>query len=293
MKKITSFIFIFMAMVIWGTSFLVMKNTLDTINAGFLIFLRASICFIILLPFSFKHIKKLTKYDFILILSTGFFVSLGYLTQAIGLNYTTPGKSAFLENAYCIVVPIITCIILRKKPTVPNIICIVLCLLGVVFISIDSIDSKVGIGEILSIAAGVFYGVNIALTGIYSKKVNPIAYTCGQFFTISLISGLYSLIFEDNSSIDINMPTILRIAYLGVVVTALAWIFRNIAQQNLNPLTVSLILPFSAVVGTIISIFFKEDILTASLIIGGLLITISILIDGMAPKKKREKEKAE
>jgi len=288
MKRILSYIFIFSAMLIWSTSYLVMKNALDFVNPGFLIFLRSIITFVILFPFTIKHLKDFTKRDLILISFTGVIVSIGYLVQTIGLEYTTPGKSAFLENAYCIVVPVLSAIILKQRLKLRNILCILLCVGGVILISLDSFKGSVGVGEILSLLAGILYGVNISLTGIYAKEVHTISYTCGQFLVISLVSGLYTFIFENNTNVTYDINVILRILYLGVVVTAIAWVFKNKAQQTLPPISVSLILPFSAVIGTILSLAAKEDTLNIYLILGGIFITASIVIDSILENKKEK-----
>jgi len=289
MKKILAFIFIFLAVIIWSTSFLVMKNALDNISPGAIIFFRALIAFLILIPFSIKHLICFNKKQIILLVVSGIFVALGYLTQVIGLQYTTPGKNAFLENSYCIVVPILTCVILKRKLSLVSLLSIVICIIGIVVIGYESLTESGSsfLGDIFSTLAGVFFAVNIVLTGLYSKKCNAIAYTCGQFFIIVIVSGLYSLIFEDISAISLNDSSILELLYLGVIVTALAWVLRNYSQQILSPISVSIILPFTSVLGALVSIIAKEDVLTVNLVVGGVLIVFSILLDALLSNKKK------
>lgn len=290
-KKVLPFILLIIVMLIFGTSFLVMKNTVNNIGSGFLIFTRGLLTFLVLLPFCFKKFKAFGLTGILISLGTGCVVGAAYLIQAIGIKDTTPGKSAFLENAYCLIVPILTCILLKKKPTIINIISVILCAAGIVFIFYQNIDSNFGIGEILSTIAGVLYGINIVLSGIYAKKYNPIAYTCVQFVSVATIGGVYSLIFELKIPFAFNKEAIFGILYLGLICTALAWALRNISQTKLSPITVSLVLPFTAVVSTLISYFFGSETIDYKFIIGGVFILIAVLLDVVKIKNK-PKEKS-
>ena len=155
-KKTLLFTALFSAMLIWGSSYLIMKDTLSAIEPGFLIFLRSVIAVAFLSFFCIGKTKGIPQKFWLFNIGTGVIVSIAYLVQTVGLKYTTPGKNAFLENVYCIVIPLLIWIIKRKRPTALNFVCMGLCFVGVVIISYESIDGSINVGDVLTALAGVF-----------------------------------------------------------------------------------------------------------------------------------------
>ena len=95
------------AALIWGTSFVVMKNSVDVFPTPILLGMRFSLgCGVLCIVF-YKKLKLLNKQYFIQGGIIGCALFLAYFTQTLGLTDTTPGKNAFLTAAYCVMVPFI------------------------------------------------------------------------------------------------------------------------------------------------------------------------------------------
>lgn len=100
---------LFLAAFIWGTSFFIMKNTLDATPVFWLLTFRFGTGAILLGLFCWKKWGTVFKKDYIWrggIL--GAFLYLAYSAQTFGLVYTTPSKNAFLTSVYCVLVPSFT-----------------------------------------------------------------------------------------------------------------------------------------------------------------------------------------
>ena len=63
-------------------------------------------------------------------LSSGIFLTAGYITQMVSYLYTTPAKTAFLENVSVIIIPILLYICVKEKPTWLKVAACVLCFIG-------------------------------------------------------------------------------------------------------------------------------------------------------------------
>ena len=108
---------LFLAAFIWGTSFFIMKNTLDATPVFWLLTFRFGTGAILLGLFCWKKWGTVFKKDYIWrggIL--GAFLYLAYSAQTFGLVYTTPSKNAFLTSVYCVLVPFLYWW-LAKQPT--------------------------------------------------------------------------------------------------------------------------------------------------------------------------------
>lgn len=283
MKKRFPLIAVILAMIIWGGSFFASKLAIESFSPALLIVIRGAVASVILFFFSIRKLKTINKKTVLLALLTGTILALAYIVQNISLQYTSSGMSALLENTYIILVPFLSWLLTRQRPHTTSFIAIGLATIGIILVSISSInfnDSNSAIGIILSIIGGLLFGANIVLTGIYQRDKDPISYTFLQFVTVTVIALLYWGIFER------KLPTystkgFLAMLYLAFIATALAWLLRNYGQNKLSPITVTIILPFTSVVASIISLAYGEMKISAPFIIGVVILLIAATFDGV------------
>ncbi|HBI72474.1 MAG TPA: EamA family transporter, partial [Lachnospiraceae bacterium] len=95
---------LFGASLIWGSSFLVVKNSVDTITPHVLLLIRFSVGGLLLCLIFFHRLRELNCDYFIKGSLLGLLLFLGYSLQTIGITDTTPGKNAFLSAIYCVLV---------------------------------------------------------------------------------------------------------------------------------------------------------------------------------------------
>ena len=94
-----------LATIIWGSSFIIMKDALDNIGTFFLLAVRFTGACILLAIVFFRKLKKIRKDVGIAGFWMGTALIAAYILQTFGLAETTPGKNAFLTAGYCILVP--------------------------------------------------------------------------------------------------------------------------------------------------------------------------------------------
>jgi drug/metabolite transporter (DMT)-like permease len=103
------------ATLIWGSSFVVMKDTLNSVPTFYLLAIRFITASGILELRSLMEWKKISftyvKYGLI----TGVFHISANVLQTFGQCMTTPGKKAILTTVYCITVPFLYWIIAKEN----------------------------------------------------------------------------------------------------------------------------------------------------------------------------------
>lgn len=249
-----------------------------------------------LLIISRKKLKLLNKTYFIVAVPTGFFLSLANIVQKIGLQYTTPTHYAFLENLSVIVVPILSFFFLKKKPSVLTIFSAILCLFSAFVLTGMTADTS-GIsvmGDLLCAIAGVFYGVNIAATGAFAKRLHAPLYLTIQMFTEVIISFVAAIIFDTVGIEKIMFSFDWRLILANIVIlfitSTICWLIRTNAMKVVDATVVAIMMPFSSVITTIVSIFTGNDKLTANLIIGVPLSLIAIILSALGDLQKKNQQ---
>ena len=277
-KNIQGSLLLLIAALIWGSSFIVMKSAVDFLTPAVLLFLRFSLAAILLSLIFIKKIKKLNFQQIKGGLLTGGCLFAAYYVQTWGLNYTTPGKNAFLTAVYCAIVPFLVWLFYHKRPDIYNFIAAFICVLGIGCVSLDE-HLTMNIGDFLTLCGGFLYACHILLIKKFSKGIDGGVFTSLQFMGGAMVSFVFALLTEDLSIITQIQPSIyLQILYLVVFATALTMFCQTTGQKYTSECNASLILSLESVFGVAFSIAFYGEILTFKILLGFILIFIAIVI---------------
>lgn len=261
---------------IWGTSFVLLKNTLNELPPLYVLAYRFSGAALLMLLIGIKDLKKLdwqyVKGGAIM----GVFVFIAYTLQTYGLYYTTPGKNAFLTTTYCILVPFIYWITAKKKPSGYNFIAAVICVAGVGFVSLNS-DLSGNVGDLLTLCCGLFYALHIVATSKYIEGRSVMMLTMIQFFVAGVLCWVSALL-TDPIPTQISTSTIWSVVYLSVMCTAVCYVLQTFGQKYTPPSSVAVIMTLESVFGTLISVVFYHEVLKPKLVLGFCLIFCAVLI---------------
>ena len=310
MKKIRviAFLVLIAVVLLWGVAPVVAKGILNNgiYSPGILIALRGLFAIAAMAIIINKNFKKINKSYWICI-PAGVILAAAFIFQFVGLNKTEPSKNAFLENICCITIPVFMFVFVKEKPAWYSIVSAVICVIGSLFLVGNGFDFlhffKSGslLGDGLSAIGGLFFGLDIAFTKVFSKDKDPLIYVFLQLCVLTVVAFIYSMIFEvglsstsdlfDKFAISFNILDILQVVFLGFVCTALCWVARAWAIKYINAVTVSLLVPLSAVVATTLSISQGLEPFTYNILIGGLIILLSIALSAIFDYRKGCKNK--
>ena len=261
---------------IWGTSFVVLKNLLDVVPTLYVLAFRFSGAAILMFFVFMKDLKKIDKQYILNGMVLGTLLFGGYTVQTYGLYYSTASKNAFLTAAYCVLVPFVCWVVQKKRPDKYNIISTIICLVGVGFVSLKN-DHTVEFGDVLTLCCSIFYAVHIVLTGKYVKGRSVALLSMIQFATAGVLAWIFASITGPFPA-DISAVNIWRIIYLTVMCTAVCFLLQTFGQKHTPPATVAIILTLESVFGAAFSVFVNHEVLDAKMLTGFALIFIAVLI---------------
>ena len=161
-----------------------------------------------------------------------------------------------------------------------------------------SVGLSIGIADILNALAGVFYGINIAFTGIYAKKLDAKLYVMLQLFVQAISSSLMVILFHfvpiGGAPIDPFVFTpkfflILGVFALGILTNAVCWTLRTSAMRYVSPSAVAVIMPFSAVITGVVAVILGMDTISWTLVVGAILGLAAALMSSFGDLKESQK----
>ncbi|MGN0302470.1 MAG: DMT family transporter [Anaerotardibacter sp.] len=275
------------ATVIWGSSFVIVKDVTSYISPAWILFIRFLLAALILALVFWQRRALYFKKEYIVYgCLFGLALGTGYYLQTVGIQYTTPGKNAFLTGTYCVMVPFLAWAVTHYTPTKYNLVAAFLCIVGVGFISLNG-EAGVNIGDFFTLACAVFYAIHIVLVSKFSQGRDIFVLTMWQFAMVAVMSLVIGIGVEKvpENLFSLDFEQYLALAYLAVACTTIALLFQNVGQANVPPASASLLLSLESPFGVAFSVALGVEVLTGQVVIGFVLVFVAILVSEVLPDK--------
>lgn len=287
-------VLIVVATLIWGSSFVIVKDTTNAISPAWILVFRFALAAVLLAVVFLKKRALYLRKDYVLLGALfGFLLFMGYYLQTIGITDTTPGKNAFLTGTYCVMVPFLAWVIQRRRPHAFNVVAAVMCIAGIGLVSLSG-GFSMSFGDALTLCCAVFYGLHICFVSKFSQDRDIYVLTMWQFAFVALFSLVAGAAFEPAPEWgELSGQNWASLLYLGIACTTVALLFQNIGQQKLPPSTASLLLSLESPFGVAFSVAFGAELLTGRMICGFALIFLAILLSEVAPEWLEKRKEAE
>ena len=269
--------------VIWGSSFILMKRGLEVFNYMQVANARIFIAFITLIPLMPKAFKLVKRRHFFPILITAL---LGNGIPAILFAKAQTYLDSSLVGILNSTVPLFTIIIgflfFKIKPNNANIIGVLVGLLGVLFLTINSINTKIMLDKyvFIVILATIFYAVSMNVIKNYLQDFNASSITAIAF----LIIGPFSIVYLSNTDFLYQLnshPSAYKalgyIALLSIFGTSMASIiFNKLLNRSTAIFTSSItyLIPIVAIFWGVID----GEIITINHIVGFIIILCGVYL---------------
>ncbi|KKC30192.1 DMT family transporter [Caldanaerobacter subterraneus] len=285
-KQLQSDIVLTLVTMIWGSTFIIVKNAIQSLPVYNFLFIRFLLAFLLLAAIFYKKLKKIDKSTLMAASLIGTMLFLGYAFQTMGLLYTTASKSGFITGFSVVLVPILEAILLKRKPTKAATVGVVLAFIGLILLT-TNIDLSINIGDFLTLLCAFAFAMHIVLISKYASKMDTYLLATIQIGMVALLSGIVSLIFE-KPFIPTSLDVWGAIIITGVFATAFAFVAQNTMQAYTTATHTALIFSLEPVFAALAAYLIAGETMSIRAIIGGAFMLAGIILSEL-PEKKIEK----
>ena len=278
--KYKGYILLGITIIIFSTLEVVTSTLKGIINPLQLTFIRFFIGGLILLPFVIVKKEKIHKKDWMFFFGLGLlniFISMGALQLSIHIGKAS--TSAILISSNPIFVMFFSTFILKEKATFHKLACIVL---GIVGISLIIYKGNTGGDTVLSLILGLIdsltFGLYTVLGKLKSEGVSSITMICISSILGSLVY-IPVLLYLKLPLFYIPQESILKVAYLGIFLSGIAYITYMEALKLLTASKGSMVFFLKPVLASTLAILFLKESLEIKTVIGMLLVLAGILVN--------------
>lgn len=264
------------ATLIWGTTFFIIKDTLDHVDTMFLLAFRFTLAAALLALVFWKRWKGVDPRCLWQGAVLGLFMFAAYAVQTYGLRGTTPGKNAFFTAVYCVIVPFLYWVVDRLRPTRWNVLAALLCVTGIGLVSWDG-GPALTPGDLLTLCSGFLYACHIAAVSKFSKGQDIFLLTVIQFAVMALCSWAGVLFTRGFPADGLPVQAWWVLVYLAIAATTLALLFQNVGQKYTDPSSAAVLLALEAPFGVLFSVLFGAESPAPLMYLGFSLIFIAVV----------------
>ncbi len=220
---------------IWGATFVMVQNALDSVEPLTFVAIRFLLATVLLYILFARRMQAISRHEFMAGSLIGVWLTLGYAFQTIGLQHTTTAKAGFITGLSVVIVPLLATFLLRKPPARNAITGIIAATIGLGFLSLDLQDGlRVESGDLWVLACAFAFALHIVSVARFSPQHDPIRLSVIQIQTVAILAFGGAVLFE-KPSLDLPFDVWSAIGFTGIVATALAFGLQVYVQRFTTP----------------------------------------------------------
>lgn len=262
MKRILLTLLLVGVTVVWGWTFVVVKDAIAAYGVLGFLAIRFAIASATLGPICLKRITRRTLW-----VGAGIGVALaaGYLLQTLGLRHTTPTNSGLITGLFLVFAPMSAGVLFRVRPGWTLVVSVAASLAGLVLLT-GQMPGELRMGDILTLGCAVAFGVHIALLSRYAREHDALVLALAQMLTATVLFALVWPFFE---TVAWPGPKVWAcILVTGVVASALAFYVQTLVQQRLTAARTAIVLTMEPVFAALFGYWLAGDRLTSLQLLG-------------------------
>jgi drug/metabolite transporter (DMT)-like permease len=271
---------------LWGATFVTVKNAVEHVPVFEFLALRYALAAAILTALFWRQAVALGWPGLRAGLLAGAFLFSGYATQTIGLQYTRASNAAFVTGLFVVIAPLLSAVLLRRRPSTGPIVGVVLAVAGLALLSLKS-GFSVRYGDAIVLGASFSFSFHIIVLARYSPEFSPAGLTVVQCWAAAAAAAVLSLTTE--SVVAPTHPEVVwGVIITGVFASAIGFSIQTLAQRYVSPTRTAVILVTEPAFAGLFGIALLGESLSLRGWIGAGLILAGMLISELTPQRRAE-----
>jgi drug/metabolite transporter (DMT)-like permease len=273
-NKRTAIVLLLIGTVFWGMTFVFIKEAVSTLGVYNFLFYRFLIAALSLMIVFYKRLPNIemnTIYKGVLLSLP---LSLGFISQTIGIKYTSASNAGFITGLSVVIVPILLSLASRSLPKQGTVIAVLLSAVGLAFITLSG-SLSLNMGDLWILICAFAFAVYMIMVSKESGKHDSVLLTLVQLVCVAVFSFILSLS-KEGLSVPMHYDEWQGIIFCSLFATTFMYTVQNHYQQFLSVTSTAIIFSLEPLFAAITAFIVLNEGITVKTIIGG-----SLLIGGM------------
>ncbi|HEV2287594.1 MAG TPA: DMT family transporter [Candidatus Acidoferrales bacterium] len=271
---------------IWGATFVVVKDALAAASVFVFNALRFSLAAAVMALVYWRALRKMDRATFFAGALIGCFMFGGYTFQTLGLKFTTPSKAAFITGAGVVMVPVLLAIFWKRRVHRWVWAGALAALVGLYYLTVPrSGFEALNVGDFLALGCAVMFALHIIVIGRYSSRHSVGALSLLQVGMTALFTSLCLPVLDatrwEPPRLHWTPNLVFAVLITAVGATALCFSLQVWAQQYTTPTHTAILISLEPVFAALTSVCIAHEVISRRVLLGAALVFIGILLAEM------------
>jgi drug/metabolite transporter (DMT)-like permease len=268
---------------IWGGTFVVIKDAVTQISPGAFVlsrFLVAGLIALLLWPRSLRAIDRRILTSGI---SLGVLFGAGFMLQTIGLTMTTASTSAFITGSMVVFIPFVYWFVERRRIRPLHLASAVTALLGLWLFTRPE-TAGVNVGDVLTLISAVLWAAYVVCLDVWTTEVaddrhKQHALVIMQFLTTIVIAVLFTLATDSRGlAIEWSPSLVIGVLYCAVLASVVTTWIQTRFQRFTHPVRAGVIFAMEPIFAAVIAWIVLTEEWTMGQFIGAAILLATIIV---------------
>jgi drug/metabolite transporter (DMT)-like permease len=282
-KRLLADLALAFACLIWGSTFVLVKDALSGISVLVFIAVRFTFAAILMAFIFWRSIRQMNARTLWSGIQIGIFMFGGYMFQTTGIQFTTPTKAAFITGMCVVLVPLLLAVFTKRRITRWVWTGVAAAILGLYFLTVPPQGlGALNRGDPIVFGCAIMFALHIIFIGRYvgAHSVGALAFL--QVATTAVLATLFLPVFAatgwEQPRLVWSREVILAILITAIGSTVIGFSFQTWAQQHTSPSHTAIIVSLEPVFAALTSWLFAAERFGLRILAGAALILAGILI---------------
>ena len=270
------------ATAVWGSTFLVTKDSLDTLSVANLLFWRFGIAALVLLAVAPGRWLHLTTTEWRRGILLGLFLGSGFLAQTEGLRHTSAAVSGFLTGLMVVFTPLVAAALFSERITRRGWMAVAVATAGLGLISFNGFSLSPG--SAITVLGALLFSLQIASLSRRATRENSYGLTAVSVAVTAAVC-LVAAALGDGVTTPARTDEWVAILYLALGATCLGLVLQAWSQSHLTATTAAVIMTLEPAFAAIIAVGIGGEVLTDRMWLGATAIVAAMFIAELGPRE--------
>ncbi|MBQ9436791.1 MAG: DMT family transporter [Lachnospiraceae bacterium] len=260
-------LFLLIAAVFWGSTFVAQKVGGSFVGPFTFLALRSVIGFVVLFPLDAALVRKYNngviwkdKKAIKAAAIIGVFLFAASYFQQWGIAYTTAGKAGFITAIYIILVPLTEFLLFHKRYSIWGWVSVAVAVYGFYLLCLGG-EMDLNIGDLLILVSAFLFDAEILAVDRQARDVSGIRVSCLQFLVVGGLAAVGMFLLE-KPSLQVIQSAAPSILYAGVFSSGIAYTCQILGQKSTPPLVATLLMSLESVFSVIFGFLLLHETMT-------------------------------
>ena len=269
-------LYLFVATLLVAMGWIASKVVVQSMAGEMFIASRFILASLILVPFCYKSLLKLTFKQVLSACGVGVFLGLALQVWIYAVSISDGlSEGAFIMSLAMIIAPLTAWLLFQVKPNRAFWVALPLSVSGMMLMSLTD-GWKMESSQLLFLLASALLSVHFVMNKRISGKLKPLVSICLQLFVVGLVGLLYTL-YTEPDAVQFSNQLLVWFVISTVAATSVRYLLQTMGQYKVSMETAALLMILEPVWTLLLSISVLGETLEPQKLIGGGVIFLSLI----------------